>query len=263
MPEKFDVPSTTRATNANMRTQVVGQLADTLADGNSGIVQKLLDIASAITASIIGGSTGSTDNAVLVAKGAGGRALQANPFLTSPVTSSALTFAGTSSGAVTVQPQTAAGTYNFNLPTGAGSTGQPLRSQGGGATAMAFSGAVNLYDDDLQRANFIDYSETVNPLGSAGGTRTMDYTLGQVVTLTVSTSANTFAVTNLPASGREASLTLYITNGGSQTVNWMSGTMWAGGTPPTLTTSGLDVIVVTTHDAGATWYGFVSGQNMS
>lgn len=42
------------------------------------------------------------------------------------------------SGAVTVQAPTATAAYNFNLPTGAGSSGQPLLSGGGGATAMTF-----------------------------------------------------------------------------------------------------------------------------
>lgn len=46
---------------------------------------------------------------------------------------------GSSSGAVTVQVQAAAGTYDFNLPTTAGSSGQVLTSQGGGATAMTWS----------------------------------------------------------------------------------------------------------------------------
>lgn len=41
---------------------------------------------------------------------------------------------GTSSGTITIQPQAAAGTYNWNLPTTAGSAGQLLVS-GGGSTA--------------------------------------------------------------------------------------------------------------------------------
>lgn len=45
---------------------------------------------------------------------------------------------GNSSGTVTIKPQAAAGTYNFNLPSTAGTTGQPLISGGGGATAMSF-----------------------------------------------------------------------------------------------------------------------------
>src|SRR6266436_3874150 len=45
---------------------------------------------------------------------------------------------GNTSGTITIQPQAVAGTYNFNLPTSAGSSGQPLLSGGGGSTAMSF-----------------------------------------------------------------------------------------------------------------------------
>jgi hypothetical protein len=45
---------------------------------------------------------------------------------------------GNTSGTVSVATQAAAGTYNFNLPTAAGSAGQPLLSGGGGAAAMTF-----------------------------------------------------------------------------------------------------------------------------
>lgn len=46
--------------------------------------------------------------------------------------------AGFTSGSVTIKPQAAAGTYNFNLPTSAGSAGQAMLSGGGGSTAMTF-----------------------------------------------------------------------------------------------------------------------------
>lgn len=49
-----------------------------------------------------------------------------------------LGFSGTTSGTVTVQPQAAAGTYNFNLPITAGTSGQPLLSGGGGSTAQTY-----------------------------------------------------------------------------------------------------------------------------
>lgn len=48
------------------------------------------------------------------------------------------TFYGLTSGAITVQPQNAAGTYNFNLPVSAGTAGQPLLSGGGVAAPMTF-----------------------------------------------------------------------------------------------------------------------------
>lgn len=49
-----------------------------------------------------------------------------------------LKMAGNTSGAVTIQPQAAAGTYNFNLPTGAGTSGQPLLSGGGSSSPMTY-----------------------------------------------------------------------------------------------------------------------------
>ena len=66
----------------------------------------------------------------------------ATPILGAVGTTGTLSFAGTTSGAVTIQPQAAAGTWNFNLPTSAGTAGQVLTSQGGGATAMTWGSGV-------------------------------------------------------------------------------------------------------------------------
>lgn len=49
-----------------------------------------------------------------------------------------LTWLGASSGAISVNPQAAAGTYNFNLPITSGTANQFLVSGGGGSTAMAW-----------------------------------------------------------------------------------------------------------------------------
>lgn len=49
-----------------------------------------------------------------------------------------LVISGSTSGAVSIKPQAAAGTYNFNLPIGAGSAGDPLLSGGGGTSPMTF-----------------------------------------------------------------------------------------------------------------------------
>ena len=107
------------------------------------------------------------------------------------------------------------------------------------------------------------YSETVNSIGSTGGgTQDIDLNSGSVVTATVDTSANTFTFSNAIASGDCSSFTLILTNGGSQTVNWPASVNWAGGTAPTLTTSGVDVLTFTTVDGGTTWYGFAAGLDM-
>lgn len=52
-----------------------------------------------------------------------------------------LNMKGTTSGIVSIQSQAAAGTYNFNLPTTAGTAGQVLTSQGGAGTAMTWTTA--------------------------------------------------------------------------------------------------------------------------
>lgn len=118
-------------------------------------------------------------------------------------------------------------------------------------------------DKTLQKPVLKDYGETVNALGSGGGTRTVDLTLGNVVTCTVSTSTNTFSFTNPSASGTSCSFTLILTNGGSQTVSWPAAVKWASATAPTLTSAGTDIITFVTIDAGTTWYGFSAGINMS
>lgn len=78
--------STTESTNAQQRTQVLGKIADTLDAGNTDQAALLTDIAAAITSDIIGGTTGTTANRVLVAKGTTGRALQPTPVTINPST---------------------------------------------------------------------------------------------------------------------------------------------------------------------------------
>ena len=107
------------------------------------------------------------------------------------------------------------------------------------------------------------YGENVNAIGSTGGgTQDINLASGNVVTATVDTSANTFTFSNPPASGKCGSFTIILTNGGSQTVNWPAAVDWAGGTAPTLTTAGRDVLTFTTVDGGTIWYGFAAGLDM-
>lgn len=85
--------------------------------------------------------------------------------------------------------------------------------------------------------------------------------IGNYFTKTIS-GTTTLTVSNVPASGTAASFILDLTNGGSATINWWTGTKWAGGTVPTLTTSGRDVLGFFTHDAGTTWTGLVLGKDV-
>jgi len=125
------------------------------------------------------------------------------------------------------------------------------------------SGTVNHADLIVQRPRFTDYAETINAIGATGGgTQDIDITAGNVVSATVDTSTNTFTFSNPSATGKSCSFTLFLTNGGSQTVNWPGAVDWAGGSAPSLTSSGVDVLTFTTLDAGTIWYGFAAGLDM-
>jgi len=125
------------------------------------------------------------------------------------------------------------------------------------------SGTLQMADQIVQRPDMKDYAETVNAIGSiGGGTQDIDLESGNVVTGTVDTSTTTFTFSNPPASGKAGSFTLILTNGGSQTVNWPGAVDWAGGTAPTLTTSGVDCLTFTTVDGGTIWYGFLAGADL-
>ena len=126
--------------------------------------------------------------------------------------------------------------------------------------ANTFTGTQSLADNIVERPLLQDYGEIVNAIGATGGgTQDIDITLGNVVTATVDTSANTFTFSNPTATGKNCGFILYLTNGGSQTVNWPAAVDYPGGTAPTLTEAGVDILVFNTTDAGTTWYGNLVG----
>ena len=87
-----------------------------------------------------------------------------------------LTLSGLTSGTVIIKPQDAAGTYNFNLPTSAGTSGQPLLSGGGGAGVMTFgtlgatAGGTGLTSFTTGDTLYASASNTLSalPIGSTG-----------------------------------------------------------------------------------------------
>ena len=130
-------------------------------------------------------------------------------------------------------------------------------------TTPQLGGDLEALDKEVSRPKLLDYSETVNALGDlAGGTDDIDLELGNVVTATVSTSAQTFTFSNPPANGISGSFKLILTNGGSQIVNWPPSVRWVGGIAPSLTASGVDVITFMTTDGGNSWYGLASSIGM-
>lgn len=70
------------------------------------------------------------------------------------------------------------------------------------------------------------------------------------------TGATTFSIVNTAASNYVSSFILVLTNPGTN-VTWWANVKWEGGTAPTLTTTGTDILGFFTYDNGATWRGLV------
>lgn len=89
----------------------------------------------------------------------------------------------------------------------------------------------------------------------------IDIAAGNYFTKTIST-ATTFTVSNVPTTGTTATFILDLTDGGIAAITWWSGVKWQGGTTPTLTASGRDVLGFFTHDAGVTWSGLLLAKDI-
>lgn len=125
-----------------------------------------------------------------------------------------------------------------------------------------FGGGVNMIDNELSRPKLKDYGETVNAIGTITSDTTVNFENGNVQTVTVNGGC-TFSFSNPPSSGVAGTVTLILTNGGSQSVSFHSSVKWPGDVAPTLTTSGVDILSFLTTDAGSNIYGFVGGINFS
>ena len=128
----------------------------------------------------------------------------------------------------------------------------------GTLTGLTMGGELAAVDQVISRPVMKDYAETKVAMGA----NAVDLSLGNVQTYTLSGN-QTLTFTNPPASGSAGSFTLIVTNGGSATLTWPTSVDWAGGTAPTLTSSGVDVLTFLTVDGGSIWYGFAAGLAMA
>lgn len=88
-------------------------------------------------------------------------------------------------------------------------------------------------------------------MGSGTGALALDVSTGSYFKAQA-TGNRTITLTNPPASD-VAEIVIEGVNFGAHTITWPSSVKWPGGVAPTFTTSGTDIIVGVTRDAGATW----------
>jgi hypothetical protein len=119
------------------------------------------------------------------------------------------------------------------------------------------NGDQNYQDFLLIRPTIIDYSLFHNALGSRTGSVTINCESGNYVSCTA-TGAINWSFINPATGSRATGIILELTNGGNFTMSWPSAVRWPAGTAPTLTVSGVDVLVFITDDGGSNWRGAVS-----
>lgn len=99
-------------------------------------------------------------------------------------------------------------------------------------------------------------AEKFQALGNVSGTKAVNLTEGLAISATI-TGATTFSFTGVAQTGATV-VVMQLTNGGAYTITWPSSIKWSGGTAPKFTASGIDIVILTTNNAGTTWYGNVN-----
>ena len=156
---------------------------------------------------------------------------------------------------------TAQGVTNGNSHDHSGGDGAPIAYSGlsglptlGTAATMTGPSGTIVGTTDTQTLS----AKTITALKETKTTSSsynFDLAAGNYFTHTA--SANNLTVSNVPATGTVASFIIELTNGGASTFSFWSGVKWAGGTVPTLTASGVDILGFYTHDGGTTWRGLL------
>jgi len=127
------------------------------------------------------------------------------------------------------------------------------------ATAMR---AALVDGNETQMARFImnDMAEKTIVKGNLGATPAFDFSAGGFQTGTNNQTITSSTFTGAVTSDDFCMMVLNLTNGSAFSITWPTTVDWVGGTAPTLTASGLDVLCFFTFDAAATnVYGFVIG----
>jgi hypothetical protein len=96
---------------------------------------------------------------------------------------------------------------------------------------------------------------TVSALSTSGSVD-IDYALGDYFTLALAGNVSGFTFSNLPGSGKGATLMIRITQDSTaRTVAWPASFKWAGASAGSVSTASgaVDLLAITTFDNGTTW----------
>lgn len=143
-------------------------------------------------------------------------------------------------------------------PTSANLAAALTDETGSGANVFATSPAITT--PTITGLNEVKTAPTIS-----AGVLNLNCALGNVFHVSLNAAITSITFSNIPASNTAYGLTLAFTaDGTARAVTWPAAVKWAGGTAPTLTSTNakVDIFVLTTWDAGTTWYSMIGGQNI-
>lgn len=127
------------------------------------------------------------------------------------------------------------------------------------------TGTTSVGRNIISQPRLVDPSVSAVALGALStGTTNVNLANGNYFTATINTSASvTFALTALSGTTTNQAFawTMEITNGGSGSITWFTGTKWPDGSAPLLTVTGTDIFTFITADGGTTIRAVLSQKN--
>lgn len=133
--------------------------------------------------------------------------------------------------------------YHITTLSGARSVTRDRRAGPGGVHGQADSGASASLRND------------VTAITSSSGVANIDYSAGDYFTIALTENVTSITFSNLPGSGKGATLALRITQDSTpRTVAWPASFDWSGSAPSVSTGSGdVDLLIITTFNNGTAW----------
>jgi hypothetical protein len=147
------------------------------------------------------------------------------------------------------------GSYKVTFKTSAQTGGVVI---GPDSTAHLYVDGTNVTTVSPSDAEFVRYSDRCLA-ASKSGSIAISLADGLTHDLTITGNVAAFAINDVPSSNRAVGVTLLLHNAGAYTFTWPTGTKWADGVAPSLTSSGIDIVSLVTVDGGTTWYGILGG----
>lgn len=134
--------------------------------------------------------------------------------------------------------------------------------------AINFNHATDIVSSSSKKVGITCLTVVKTAPTIATNSLTIDCSTGNYFAVSLTAAITSITVSNIPTTGNYFEFNLEFTaDGTARAVTWTFSSVavkWPAGTAPTLTSTNTkkDVFVFCTYDAGATWLGFIAGQNL-